>query len=302
VSTDRDVTRIVRSWLEEGVAALPDRVLDAVLDELPATPQRRASWLARRFPIMNRNIARVGIAAAAVVVLTIIGISLLPGVNTGSPHKTPTPSVPAQQEPLTIPQYAQPGTRLVPGTYRIFGEASEQMLVTLSDGWFANSYARGGGLFRTTDLVDEGTNRVASLDIGTVGSFLADHCPADGTAAQPLDPPIGPTVDDLVAAFRAVPIVTISAPVAITLGGHTGKQIDLTYAGVKGCDYFLLWRTPPVAGEYWTPGIQAGWQTSLRILDVDGLRLVVTTSHRLDAGSDVTRELGQIVNSISFPR
>ena len=42
MSTDRDTTRIVRSWLEEGVTELPDRVLDAVLDQLPATPQRRA--------------------------------------------------------------------------------------------------------------------------------------------------------------------------------------------------------------------------------------------------------------------
>ena len=42
MSTDRDVNRIVRSWLEEGVSALPDRVLDTVLDQLPATPQRRA--------------------------------------------------------------------------------------------------------------------------------------------------------------------------------------------------------------------------------------------------------------------
>ena len=48
MSTDRDVTRIVRSWLEEGVTALPDRVLDAVLDQLPATPQRRARWPAWR--------------------------------------------------------------------------------------------------------------------------------------------------------------------------------------------------------------------------------------------------------------
>ena len=35
-----DATRIVRSWLDEGVTQLPDRVLDAVLDEVPATPQR----------------------------------------------------------------------------------------------------------------------------------------------------------------------------------------------------------------------------------------------------------------------
>ena len=50
MSTDRDTTRIVRSWLEEGVTALPDRVLDTVLDQVPATPQRRSWWPARRFP------------------------------------------------------------------------------------------------------------------------------------------------------------------------------------------------------------------------------------------------------------
>ena len=35
MSTERDTTRIVRSWLEVGATALPDRVLDAVLDQLP---------------------------------------------------------------------------------------------------------------------------------------------------------------------------------------------------------------------------------------------------------------------------
>ena len=41
MSTDRETTRIVRSWLEEGATALPDRVLDAVLDQVPTTRQRR---------------------------------------------------------------------------------------------------------------------------------------------------------------------------------------------------------------------------------------------------------------------
>ena len=54
MSADRETNRIVRAWLEEGVSALPDRVLDTVLDELPATPQRRASWPVRRFGEMNR--------------------------------------------------------------------------------------------------------------------------------------------------------------------------------------------------------------------------------------------------------
>ena len=56
MSTDRDTTRIVRSWLEEGATALPDRVLDAVLDQVPATPQRRPLWPAWRFRQMNTSL------------------------------------------------------------------------------------------------------------------------------------------------------------------------------------------------------------------------------------------------------
>ena len=41
MSTDRDTTRIVRSWLGTDEHESADRVLDAVLDQLDATPQRR---------------------------------------------------------------------------------------------------------------------------------------------------------------------------------------------------------------------------------------------------------------------
>ena len=51
MSTDRDTTRIVRSWLQTDEHESADRVLDAVLDQLDTTPQRRATWWpARRFP------------------------------------------------------------------------------------------------------------------------------------------------------------------------------------------------------------------------------------------------------------
>ncbi len=61
MSADRDADRIVRSWLEEGVTTLPDRVLDAVLDQVPATPQRRFTWWpARRLHHMN-SIVKFGV-------------------------------------------------------------------------------------------------------------------------------------------------------------------------------------------------------------------------------------------------
>ncbi len=92
MSADREVTRIVRSWLEEGVTALPDRVLDNVLDLVPATRQRRARWPAWRLPEMNTQI-RIAVAAAAVVIAIGGGILLTrPGPSTGIGPATASPS------------------------------------------------------------------------------------------------------------------------------------------------------------------------------------------------------------------
>ena len=93
MSTERDVTRIVRSWLEEGVTTLPDRVMDDVLDQLHKSPQRRPRWPVRRNAEMSTNL-RLGGLAAAVIVLVVAGGALLlgGGRNTGA---TDSPSPPA---------------------------------------------------------------------------------------------------------------------------------------------------------------------------------------------------------------
>jgi hypothetical protein len=110
VSTDRDVTRIVRSWMDEGVTQLPDRVLDLVLDQLPATPQRRASWLARR-PTMN-NYARLGLVAAAVLAVVIVGIGLLGKPLDVGPTSSATPS------PSSSLSQSRVGPSPIDGTYQ----------------------------------------------------------------------------------------------------------------------------------------------------------------------------------------
>jgi hypothetical protein len=87
MSADRDVTRIVRSWLHEDAYEDADRILNLVLDEIDTTPQRRASWLARRFPPMSNNM-RVALAVAAVVVIALVGIGLLIPRNVGNPTES----------------------------------------------------------------------------------------------------------------------------------------------------------------------------------------------------------------------
>jgi hypothetical protein len=111
MSTDRDVERIVRSWLDEGVNVLPDRVLDFVLDQVPATPQRRASWLARRFPIMT-NAMRIAVAAVAVIVIAILGVSLLYKGGVGGPSATATPSPTASPRVLATGSFTSHGARI----------------------------------------------------------------------------------------------------------------------------------------------------------------------------------------------
>lgn len=93
MSTDRETTRLVRSWLDEGVTKLPDRVLDAVLDQVPATPQRRSGWSAWRTYRMN-TYAKLAVAAAAIVVVAVAGYQLLPrNGGIGGPGPSPSPSL-----------------------------------------------------------------------------------------------------------------------------------------------------------------------------------------------------------------
>ncbi len=93
MSTDRETTRVVRSWLDDGVTKLPDRVLDAVLDQVPSTPQRRSGWSAWRSYRMTTYI-RLAAAVAAVALVAFVGYQLLPrsgGVG-GQPTVAPSPT------------------------------------------------------------------------------------------------------------------------------------------------------------------------------------------------------------------
>ena len=102
MSTDRDVTRIVRSWLHEDAHEDADRVLDLVLDLVDTTPQRRASWLARRVPTMN-NYARLGLVAAAVLAVVIVGIGLFGRSPDVGPPASSSPSVSAWRQRRPAP-------------------------------------------------------------------------------------------------------------------------------------------------------------------------------------------------------
>ena len=94
MTTEHDPrTRIVLSWLREDAHENAERVLLRTLDEVDTTPQRRSSWPARRTNFMN-TYAKLIAAAAAVLVVAVVGYQFLPGSGgVGSqPTIAPSPS------------------------------------------------------------------------------------------------------------------------------------------------------------------------------------------------------------------
>ena len=99
MSTDRDVTRIVRSWLEEGATALPDRVLDAVLDQ---SPRPHSAGPVAGVEVLQDATSSCGrcAAGAVVVAVAVVGLGLLSqGGGIGTPAPTPTPTSPPTPSP-----------------------------------------------------------------------------------------------------------------------------------------------------------------------------------------------------------
>jgi len=301
VSTNRDVDRIVRSWLNEDRHEDADRVLNTVLGELDTTPQRRTFWSAWRFPIMN-NALRVGLFAAAVVIIAVIAINLLPGSPApgGEPTSTPTPE-PQSSAPADVSFL--PNGLLEPGTYSIRAQDIDapRVVLTVPAGWY------GGGF---------GVNKNNSIDppdgAGVIlwgGPFNVYEDPCQWTGGETLR--VGQTVDDLVADLSAQPTRDATAPTDITVDGFAGKAIELTVPadlafnqadGFVDCDEaeFRSWISPDQGSFRLHQG--PGQHDQLWIVDVDGTRVIIDATFYEGTSAADMAELQAILESIQFQR
>jgi hypothetical protein len=297
MSTDRDVTSIVRSWLDEGVTVLPDRVLDAVLDQVPTTPQRRAWWPARRFLTLNYTM-KIALAAAAVVVLAIIGIGVLLPKNNGvgpsvaTPTPTPSATPAAAEVPLAGP--------LAIGRHPMTLGGVRLSIDLQTDGWISN------GEF-AIDKGHQDTAESAGFIFWTHSSpdnVYADPCAQQETTPFPGDDPAN-TAAELADLVTTVPgIEVVSGPSDVTVGGRPAKHVVVRIPDNIGCDPndFYLWYDADNPGDarYAT---ELGSTIYVWIIEADetlGTLVWIDGETYEESGPKAEREIRQIVKSIQF--
>lgn len=160
MTTSRDPEALLTAYLADGMSVLPDRVVDAVLDEVHRTRQRSGIG-----PWRTRPMLKTGLAAAAVVAVVIGGGALLgafgaqpgPGAQTPAPAATqaasaaPTPSPSQTPRPPAFPGVG-PRVPLPPGTTYRAVFFSQPMTLTMPDvtvelgpDAFAEGHTYGGG-------------------------------------------------------------------------------------------------------------------------------------------------------------
>jgi hypothetical protein len=285
MSTDRDATtRIVRSWLHEDAHEDADRILNLVLDEIETTPQRRSPWLTRSFPTMKSNGIGLGIAAAVVGLAVFLGVNYPWGSHTGAPPE-PSQSPSAAATPRGLPFTNR---ELESGTYSLT-QFPVSVTFDIPPGWF--SCSEGPAEQGVCHRVAEGTPGVGVAFV-IVDNVVADPCT---TSDEMVDPPVGPSVEDLVTALVNLEGFEITPVMDITVGGFSGKQFSMTAPGGAACE-LKTW-----ASERRTNTVGPGEVNLLRIIDVDGVRVVISGSYFPDAASEAAiTDLEQVMASVHF--
>jgi hypothetical protein len=235
MSAHGDLDRQIQSFLAEGPMELPDASYDEVRDRMEQKRQRAfiGPW---RTPDVNRYL-KVGLAAAAVVVIAVIGFQYLGGPNSGSPGATETPRPTATPTASAQPSAPADGSLPVGSSFVLWDatqggatpELGIKIVVTIpAAGWFGTP---GEGVLKKNDNADapDGAGltvfaRTNDLLVG-LGDVYVYRDPCHWATTTP-DTPVT-TIDEAIAALSAQPSRDASTPVDVTYDGYAGKYITL---------------------------------------------------------------------------
>jgi hypothetical protein len=224
---------------------------------------------------------------------TIIAISAtisISGCSGDSDESSVTTSVAPTVSATALPAETPTTIEATPGTAEtglatgyFAGAEDVPITFTLPAGWTNN----GWGVIKGDPII--------GLIFMNVANIYTDSCPS----AQ-VDPPVGPTVDDLASAWANMPGFDASTATQVTVDGFAGKYIEFTvpdYDEDECADgTFRLLREVGGDGDYWAQG--PNQQSRLWILDVAGTRLVIGAGHFPNTSQQDRADIDEILGSI----
>jgi hypothetical protein len=238
------------------------------------------------------NTVRLIAAAAAVVVVALIGYQFLVAPNIGGPGPTMTPE-PTAVEPTATP-LPRLGTQelLAAGRYRVLnaGIRPTEVTVEVPAGWSSSG--------NWVVIGPRGNDEPDGMAIRfyTIPNLAANPLShAEGN----LDPPVGPTVDDLVQAIVTHPGWTATEPTDITIDGRAGQLVSIMIpldVELPADDTFYLYTEPGGGIWGWAPGQTFDWY----IVDVDGQRLIIDAFHYPETSEEDLAAQRAVVESVQF--
>ena len=306
--TEKQLDDRISRWLDaEAPIQLPDRVLRATFERTRETRQQGGWQAVLRRTQMNRLIFALG-GAAAVLVVALVALGRYgnqPGGVGGQPSPSSITSPSAPPAPTATPRpYPDVDRVLAAGTYVLHPlrpqDSSLAVTFTVADGW----QTFGAVLIPSGDPETGPPGGMAVLFPGDV-TTLNDPCDWRGTAD---DVSFGPAVEDLVEALRAQTAYEVSDPVDVTIGGYSGKRVDIVHptepflgqtSRAPDCDQdvFQLWNTAAWGEEgIYAQGPADRWHT--HILDVEGTRLVVVSRDFAGTSPADRAEMDAIIDSL----
>ena len=265
---------------------------------------------------MNNRI-RLGGALAAIAVVVVLGVLLIPRPTSSGVTQTPKPSTTASPSPASIPTSAvSPGVippgRLCTGTDCVSGtleagtysfdagfSTPANLSFTVPAGWLTDAGFVGKNIQIGSVTLDPAPNQ---LFLGTffVTDVFTDACHWSSTMVS-----AGTTVDQLTNLLATQKGRVATTPTSITVGGFPAKQIELTVpasSDTSSCDRGLLDFWPDPGGDSMGGLCCAGPGSTdvVDAIDVAGRTFVVVARHGPAATPADLAELNAVLASIKI--
>lgn len=267
--------------LEREPHIVPLKEINVSLDPSPT----RETGTRRRLPM----------AAAAVVAVIGVAAIAIYSTNSDNDDEPVTAAQPTVAPATLAPTAVAPNTTVAAttGTYIL---SENHPLDTTTADVRVTFAVPAGWVYDDWYVAKPDADPIFGVVFNYVANIYTDSCPS-----VLVDPPVGPTVDDLASAWTNLPGLDATAASDVTVDGFHGKQVEFTVPDYdeKDCPYGAFNLLNQVGGgDYRAQGPNQHHQ--LLILDVNGTRLVIAATYFPDTSQQDRAAIAEILASIQI--